>query len=360
MYRTGQWIALFAFLGGCSAAASEGAPGSTSVGATANPKPGASAGPAAAPGSSSGATSGGSTPAQPAAGQPTDMMGTAGSGATPAVEPGPQGDCDMLSLEKSHEVAVGKTLTLCAGATIKAAAGAQLIVRGTLVTNGTAAQPVTIDGTTGAIGSWGGLVVMSGGNAKLNYTTLLSATMPVDAQAGSVFAFDHMVIKNSTMLMKIASSGSITNSTITGTGMTALAAPITITAASPTFTDVLMEKGGPLADMVDVYDAKSTPVFDHVDISGVHCAIHMNQATNTVIKNSYLHDVAYGVMVLASTGTKVEHNNFKTNQNHVGLCLGGTATLSDNSFDKAPFDSSCTAIVNGTPAAAPFTDVGVR
>jgi hypothetical protein len=291
---------------------------------------------------------------------PDGMPIMPGTGGAPVDNPGNPADCGKLALDKSYTIASGSTLTLCAGTKIVAAADAQLIVAGKLVTLGSSDKPVVISGANDAINSWGGVVLMGGGSATLDYTELHGAKLPVDAKAGSDYAFTHLTVDKSTQAMDLAADGTISNSVFHGTGMATLRSPFNVNAASPVFTDTLLDKGGPFADMVDVSGVASSPVFDHVEISGVHCAIHMNQATDAVIKNSSFHDVAYGLMILGSTGSTVEHNNYKTNTTNIGLCSGGNAKINDNFFDSAAFDSTCSAQVNGSPATAALTDVGPR
>ncbi len=75
-------------------------------------------------------------------------------------------------------VPAGKTLTIDAGVTVKfdALPGNSLVVQGTLVANGTAAQPITLTGMTTTPGSWGGILangtLTAPAQVSLNYVNL--------------------------------------------------------------------------------------------------------------------------------------------------------------------------------------------
>ncbi|MBI1804139.1 MAG: S8 family serine peptidase [Ignavibacteria bacterium] len=109
----------------------------------------------------------------------------------------------------------GTTLTVEAGAIIKFGAGVQLIVNGSLVAQGTAAQPITFtsSSTSPHPGDWYGIVLTN--NTNTNYVSTISycnvsyATYGFYANTGWNTTLDHCTIQNS------SNSGLYINNSIT-------------------------------------------------------------------------------------------------------------------------------------------------
>jgi hypothetical protein len=289
-------------------------------------------------------------------------VGNGGSSIIPVPDAGAPDEtlCGDIELTQTRVVPAGTTLAICAGATIRASAGVSLTVEGTLVSDGTSASPVTIVGATAGAGAWTGLIVQSGGAAIIHYTQIRDASVALVTRAGSSYAIDHLVISNSAHLANLESGGTIAHSEWHALGAAQSGVVIQITDASPEFTDTLIDNSNQSTDMVHVTGATSAASFDHVEISDAHCALHFATGTNCSITNSYFHDLQYGLMVLASNGTSISHNNFQANVRNIGTCSGGTATVTGNYFDDAAFDGSCSSLTSTGAASAPFTDVGPR
>lgn len=288
--------------------------------------------------------------------------GSGGSPIVPIPDAGTPDEtlCGDVQLTANRTIAAGTTVAICAGATITASAGVTLTVEGTLLSQGTATSPVTLKGATTSSSGWAGLVVADGGAAVISYTEIRDASMALTTRAGAAYSIDHLVIDNSAHLADIRSSGTISHGVWHALGAQQSGVVMQITDASPEITDTLIDNSNQNTDMIHVQGTSSAPVFDHTDISNAHCSLHFAQGTNCTIRNSNLHDVQYGLMVLASKGTSITHNNFQSNVHNIGSCGGGTATITGNYFEGAPFDGSCSSLSSTGDATAAFTDVGVR
>ena len=110
-------------------------------------------------------------------------------------------------------------------------------------------------------------------------------------------------------------------------------------------------------DYVVVGGGTSAPVFDHVEVADSHCAFHFNDGSGAVISNSNVHHNAYGLMVIGSVNSQVDHNNFEDNSVNIGSCGGGSAVVSNNYFAGDPFgDGSCPdLVVTGVTPPGPYT-----
>ena len=119
-------------------------------------------------------------------------------------------------------VAPGVTLTVGPGVTLTHATSdlmqagndtgrAELIVNGSLVTNGTPAAPVVITSTGASAGAWVGIRVQPGGSANLTSVAISRATIGVEANANVAIA-DSVLTGNTYGVQVDASATSITRS----------------------------------------------------------------------------------------------------------------------------------------------------
>lgn len=283
---------------------------------------------------------------------------TGGGGAT-----GGESLCGAVSLIANRTIAAGETVTVCAGTTITAASNVSLVVAGTLIVNGTASQPVRLQGTQAAARSWNGVVLMAGGTLNATYLEIHGAVLGIDARTGSAYAIDHLLIDNTTQNLNLDANGTIGHGTLHGMMANQAAPAITIDSASPHITDTVVDQGlyGGV-DLVIINGATSAPVFDHIEIADSHCAIHMNVSAGLTLTNSYIHHNTYAFMMYSSTGNVFTHNNFTDNTINLGTCVPTTtAQVTGNFFQGAPpADTSCTSLEITGNAAAAYTDVGPR
>lgn len=286
--------------------------------------------------------------------------GAGGSAITPIPEAGTPNEtlCGDVQLTQTKTIAAGTTVAICAGATIHASKGASLTVQGTLLSQGTQASPVKLQAATAGPTGWAGLVLAKGGAAIVTFTEIHDAITAVTTQPGSSYSIDHLTIDGSSHLANLQSSGTISHSVWHGLGASQSGVVVQITNASPKLTDTLIDNSNQSTDMLHVDGTTSAASFDHMDISQAHCALHFDQGTNCSVTNSNLHDTQYGLMVLSSKTSSISHNNFQSNVNNIGSCYGGTATITDNYFQGAPFDGTCSSLTSSKNASAAFTDVG--
>jgi len=304
---------------------------------------------------SSSAQSGGPASSSSSGGQAGNVLG-------PSVDKNTtlSGDIDMPA---TATIAAGVTLTLTAGATIHAGAGAGLVVKGKLIADGTAAMPVTFDSKAKkGPGDWLGIEVASGGDAKLTHVAMHDATTAFTADAGSTYAIDYILADTSSTIAELDADGTLGHGQLHGNGAAQAGDTIFISSASPKINDTLVDNSNPNTDQINVSGTSSSPQFDHMEVSTCHCAFHFNQGKNIKLTSSYIHDAAYGMMIIGSVGTQVTGNNFEKNTTNIGTCSpGGTVTSTGNYFDnKKPFDGSCNVQVDMNDAAMPLSNLGPR
>src|SRR5262249_39126662 len=136
--------------------------------------------------------------------------------------------------------------------------------------------------------------------------------------------------------------------------------PIIIDNASPTLSDTLVDQANMNVDNIQVNGTMSAATFDHMEVTACHCAFHFNGGSGNTISNSYVHGNLYGLMVESSKNNQILHNNFEMNSVvNIGVCAGGTATVTQNYFDTTPIQG-CTFMATQPAAGKYTTDVGPR
>lgn len=321
-------------------------------------------------GAGSTATSGNSSPASTStSGAGAGPASSSSSGGPSATTLGPSVDKDEtltgdIDMPATTTIAPGVTLTLGAGATIHAGAGALLLVKGTLVANGTAGSEVAFQSKAHAgAGDWTGIEVASGGDAKLTHAAIHDASLAFQADAGSMFTIDYILIDTSSTIAELDADGTIGHGVLHGNGAKQQGDPIYVTSASPKFTDTLVDNSNAGTDQINVSGKTSSPTFDHMEITNCHCAFHFNEGGHMSISNSYVHDTQYGLMVEHSLENEVDSNNFMANAvANIGECMvDGSVTAKGNYFQSnKPFDGSCSVQVHQNDAAMPLQNVGPR
>jgi hypothetical protein len=287
---------------------------------------------------------------------------TTGSGGSVDVVPG-DSLCGAVQLTETRTIAAGSTVTVCAGTTVTMAASASISVAGTLLIQGTAADPVKFMGTQASAGFWPGVVLKSGGSLTGTYLEIHAAQVGISAEAGSSYQIDQLLIDTASEGLSLSSSGTISHGTLHGLGDNQAGPAIEVNSASPQISDTVVNQGAYGAvDIIIVSGAKSAPVFDHVEVADSHCAFHANEATGLVISNSFIHHNAYGIMAIDTNGTIISHSNFEDNSVNVGSCdATATGQLSEDYFQGMPTDSSCGKLRSTNGVLTPYkTDVGPR
>jgi hypothetical protein len=318
-----------------------------------------------------GGRSGGLGGAPVGAGAGGQIATGAGGASTATVDGGGASDdvvaddtlCGDVALAGTRTVAAGTTLTICAGSTLTAGPGVSLRVLGRLRIQGTAALPVKLAGASADESAWTGIAIDAGGDLSATYVEIHDAEIALSARPGATYALDHLVIDDSATMLALASDGTIAHGTLRGLGDRQGGSPVYVAGAAPHITDTSITQGSyGSVDMIIIYGDGAAPVFDHVEVADSHCAFHIGNSTGAVFSNSWFHHNSYAFMLGDSIGGQVIHNNFEDNGINLGSCGGGAMQVSDNFFQGAPFDDSCTALsVTGiTPPSAYATNVGPR
>jgi len=292
--------------------------------------------------------------------------GGMGGGMMSSAKIGPMVDKDLMlsgdiAMEETTTIAPGVTLTLAAGSILHAASGAALVVKGSLVANGQLGAPVVFQSQAhkGADG-WTGIKLESGGSATLTRIEIHDAGLAFHAGAGSTYGVDYALVDTSSRLLVLEANGTFGHGTLHALGAAQQQGPIAINSASPNLVDTLVDNANSGVDHIVVNGASSGPTFDHVEVTGCHCAFHFNQGKKITVKNAYVHDNLYGMMVLGSLQTQVVASNFDKNTNNLGTCTGGDVTAIGSYFGSTVFDMSCQGQVNLTPSSTPVADAGPR
>jgi parallel beta-helix repeat protein len=350
--------------GGAGTANPAGGTGGTTSGAGGATGTGGAAGTSTGAGGQNTGTGGTSTGAGGGSGGAAGALGTGGAAGAGGGGMLPQGDeqlCGDVQIMANKTIAAGKLTTVCAGATITVANGMSITINGTLRVDGTMGMPVKFQGAAHGSTAWKGIAIAQGGSLQITYGEIHDANMPIDAGMGSSYTIDHLVIDNSRSMLHLASNGTIDHGAFHGLSNAQQIDPIIVDSASPHLTNTLIDKGGG-KDYIQVNGATSAAVFDHLDLTGAHCAFHFNAGNGTTISNSNIHGNAYGLMVETSANIKITHNNFTQNAPAIGDCYpGGTATITDNYIQGVALGGQPTCankLTAATPAAAAWPATG--
>jgi hypothetical protein len=280
-------------------------------------------------------------------------------------------DNEMVNLSADLVIDAGKTLRVGPGTTFKlSGAMVKVIVRGTLIVEGSKDAQVQFIGTT-TPRSWFGIVVESGGVLNMKYAHVGGALYGVHALPGSDFTIDYSVFDTSFKAIVAESDGSVDHtkvsagvdpaaplfSAVSEVSLTDVNGTLTIINASPTISNSSFMGANALVDMIRV-GGNSKPILDHLKIASAHCGIHANGGTNNtpVVTNSVFTQLSYGLMVYA-TKPQLENNVFMMNGNDIGFCVGAAADnapiMTNNYYasGNAIIDPSCVQI--GTSEAKP-------
>jgi hypothetical protein len=318
--------------------------------------------------SSTGAGGTSSTGGSAGSGGAAGSLGAAGAGVGDggAMTPADETLCGDVQLAMNKTIAASKITEVCAGATVTAAAGVSITIQGTLRVVGTMAMPAKFQGAQHGSMGWAGIVIAGGGSLQMTYGEIHDAVMPITAQPKSDFNVDHLLIDNSRDMLALDSDGTINHGVFHGLANAQTTDPINVgdkaPTASPSILNTTIDKGGG-KDYITVSGAQSKAVFDHLDLTGAHCAFHFNSGSGITISNSNIHTNAYGLMVEGSVNTKITHNNFTANKPAIGDCGGGSAMVTDNYIDANALGGTPSCVGKVTPtmpagAAFPMTGAG--
>jgi hypothetical protein len=266
--------------------------------------------------------------------------------------------CGNVQIMDASMVPAGQTLTICAGSTVSVPSQRGITIQGTLIVSGTAASPVKFYGALRGVGNWAGLIVAQGGSLNATYLEIHDATVGVTARSGSAYEIDHILIDGSSDLLALASNGTVAHGTLHGIGIDQRGTPVGIDAASPVFTDTVVNNGFMSGiDMIVISGAGAAPMFDRMEVADSASAFTFSGGAAATISNSFIHHNAYGVTMGNSTASHIVGNNFQDNGVNIGACTVAGTEVKDNYFAGAPFDDTCNTWlkVTGTTPATPYT-----
>jgi len=252
-----------------------------------------------------------------------------------------------VQLTEDSTILAGVQITMAPNTRLEGAMGAWLQVQGSLVVDGSAAEPVVMTPTDSA-GGWAGIKALSGGSVSLSNVDVTKAAVVLRCESGA----SHCSIADSNLhgigkAVEIFAVATIDRTHIEdmsnagislGTGGTLT---ITDTTMLTSTHDVIVANGGDLiVDHSHVGDAQG---------SYEHCNFHIGSSSSVLVTNSVISDSIYGLMLGNSAAATFNNNNFTGNDpgNDV-LDLGGNSNvdMTQNYWDQgapslgAAFDTS--------------------
>jgi hypothetical protein len=220
---------------------------------------------------------------------------------------------DGKQITEDTAVAAGKTVVIAPGATITVAAGKTITIQGTLKADANAAHAKI----TGSGGSWGGLVVASGGTLSADSLDLSGASKALWTQKGNADATfaNGTITADTPFTMEAGSKLTLTKVSATATAASALAGTFTASyltydkgtaeglyvndaQASVTITDSTL-KGSGGGDYV-VSSGAHLVKLSYTTISGSHCPQHFTAVDQFVIDHVSNNANNYGPMLYGS------------------------------------------------------------
>lgn len=242
----------------------------------------------------------------------------------------------VVRLTDQAEVTAGVTLTVEAGTTFLAAEGTALTVNGSLLVQGTMADPVTMDTDDT---EWGGFVVVNG-DADINYVDATNAYAFLVCEAGaSACNISDSHIHGVRYVGQFRGPASIDSSVLEemgNGGINVLAgSDVTVTNSylRTASGDIIVMGGGNLT-------------IDQSHIGGAqteHCGFHINNGgTNGItLTNSVIKDNVYGFMLTSAASPVINGNNFINNSTTHLRSYGGNTNVdaTGNYWDGGPPDT---------------------
>jgi hypothetical protein len=234
----------------------------------------------------------------------------------------------MVQIGGSISIEAGATVTVAAGALVNVMPGANISVKGTLITQGTAASPATFN-TMQQGSSWGGIIVQAGGTANLSYANIEYTTVPFSCVTGAAQCkADHTQLLNFTGVgMSLTESATFSYMRVEFGGSDGISfqgsAGQTVTITDSTFH----QTGG---DAI-VADGAGNLVFQYNHVygnggatPGQHCACHFDSTGTFTVDHNLFEQSSVGFMASSMDAqSKVMYNNFENNPS-IYSSAGGT------------------------------------
>jgi hypothetical protein len=243
-------------------------------------------------------------------------------------------------------VSSGVTLTVQAGTSINLASN-YLLINGTLTANGTAADPIRIQGGTSQFDSQGNPIY------PLTFTPF-STSWNEQARIGCII--ENAVLTNTSIYARASpkvNNCTFTNSFISISNYTLVAEPIT---PSPTISNNTMSGQGAYAAIAT---ANSIGLLANNNISGYNVGIQMTSDAGTTVRTNLISANTYGIQLIAQKGpvlAAIINNTVTNNTVGVSILQGSTAAISptiqyNNIY--ANINYSLTSVITGN-VSVPF------
>ena len=215
----------------------------------------------------------------------------------------------IVDLKGFVTIEPGVTVTIESGTTVRVASAASVTIDGTLIADGTKAEPITIE-PSDAGEHWLGFNVS--GTLTMHYTTQLGGPLATTAGSARVTVADSVL--------------------------------------AGTFGDFVIVDGG----TVDIqYTVLGKEAGD-----STHCNLHINKVTSLTFTHNTNAGVAYGLMLYGGHGD-FTHNNWVGNVYDIEPAPAGTGAFDGSYFAKGePAGVAGSTFAN--LSATPLTDVGPR
>ena len=209
----------------------------------------------------------------------------------------------LVTVAESTTVDAGVTLTIASNATISFAGATRLNVAGTLVANGLASAPITMEAAV-PTSKWQGVHALVGGSVTLEHVDIRNATTGFRANAGalesSLLYIDidgtnqPLALDADTRICRLTLGAGVGGSNVNGG---------TVEITDSSFTN------GSGGDNI-IFGGSANITLDHVHLATQwHCLLHGGgPATSVTITNSQFEDAAYLLDVQSLTAAEV-HNN---------------------------------------------------
>ncbi|MEO6417900.1 MAG: hypothetical protein ABIP39_00735 [Polyangiaceae bacterium] len=280
---------------------------------------------------------------------PAATMVDPGDGGPTTMTTGDETWADGKHLDASVSIAAGATVIIAPDATITAASGISITVKGTLkAASAQGHAKITGDG-------WDGIIVASGGTLALDGVDLTNALTALNTQASDAAAsYDNGTISGSKTPFLVDAGSTLTtaHASVTGTkGETHISGAFTAShldydsngreglvtladTAALTVDDSILHGSGPIGDMVVARAGAASIHVGFTEIKNVHCAFHFDAISTFDVDHVNAHDNVYAFMMYGSgnAGSRTVKSSNLTNDSSMGVDESGTngmITISD-------------------------------
>ena len=264
-----------------------------------------------------------------------------GGGGAPGELAGEIGESGTLSgtvrITASATILPGVQIAVAPGSEIVAAEGVSLTVRGALLVDGSADQPISIIPDQGVNG-WIGVVAESGGAVTIRHAIGTRVATLLNCRSGALTcALDQIEFEEVGQVISAGATATLSRARVVDMANAAVfvkdGGDLTVSDSElmTSTGDIVVASGGRLlveystiGGTVDTYE---------------HCNIHVGKADALTIRYSNIVTAAFGIMIGGVDGAVVQNNNFEGNGpggdvDPIGLVTA--ADFTNNFWDGGP------------------------